>query len=714
MTLAAMRRYLFSSPKGLLYQLPFQAFVIFFTALLLNLNTLTHDYTLGDQMVFTENDYALRGIDGISDILIHDSFKGFLRQHQEIRAGGQYRPFSIITFAVEYEFFGKNPMVSHGINVLIYALTSLLLLFTLHKMFGNHKLPEFLRGIMPFMAALLFVVHPIHTEVVANVQQRDVLLAFFFLLITTYLVLEGAHARWPKKLLLLIPILISFALALISNEISVSFLAVIPLILYCFSDLKKRELLLLGVPFWITTLLYVQVQSFFALEAVQLNDLFNNPFLHASEVEKYATLVFVAGKYLQLLLFPVELSHDYSYNEIAIRDFSDPAVLAILFFYLAGLVIAVVTLLRRRNIVSFAFLYFVLSLGLISTVSSIIFPTGTVMSESFLYLPSLGACIGMVYLVYYLSRHASRLQYSWRDTIFTVAWGISALIIALFAYKTIQRNKVWQNNFTLLKEDVKHAPNSAKVRNMLAEEYLEHAAQATDPAKKLELINAGVANLKRGIEIYPQNAPAWVLLGNTELALKDYYKAYACYEKAIEIDSTEAEAYRNLARIERERGNYVSSIDFTQKWVIHQKKYITTKRERSRAFQQLGELYSKIDSLDFAILAFNTAIDIYEENVDAHIGLGLASEQRTGSMAVAIENFRKALQYEPNNTLVLQHLGMALARKGDYENGIQNIKKAIRIDEQDPSLYQSLAVLYEEIGNTELAQSYMRKAEALN
>lgn len=713
MTLSAMRQYLLSPSKGVLHKLPFQAFFVFIAALLLYANTLTHDYALGDRMVFTENEYALRGLDGISDILIHDSFKGFLKKHQEIRAGGQYRPFSIITFAVEYEFFGLNPTISHTINVLIYALSCLLLLFTMHKMFGNHSLPRFLRSMMPFMATMIFVFHPIHTEVVANVQQRDKLLSFFFLLLTTYIVLVGATKNWGAKFALLPLVIGSFALALISNEISVAFLAIIPLVLYCFSNLRKRELFLLGVPFWLTVMVYVKVQEFFALEAVQLNDLLNNPFLNATDAEKYATLIFVAGKYLQLLVFPRELSHDYSYNEIQIRSFDDPAVILILIFYIVGLIVSTITLIRSRNVISFAFLYFVLSLGIISTVSNLIFPTGTVMAESLLYIPSLGICIGFVYLVYYGAEHATRLQYGLRYTIYTFAWLVSALIVGLLGFKTVERNQYWKNDFILLKEDVQHVPNSVKVRNMLAEEYLYKAARERDPDRKLELINTGVAHLKHGIEIYPQNAPAWVLLGNTELALQDYYKAHACYEKAIEIDSTEADAYRSLSLIEKARGNYASSLNYTEKWIVYQNTYKITKRERSEAFTQLGELYTKIDSLDFAIVAYSTAISLNEANVDAHVGLGMAMEQKSGSMIQAIQNFRKALEYEPENTTILQHLSLALARKGDYEGGIQNIKKAIRIDRSNPDLYEHLAILYEKIGNEELARSYFRKAEAL-
>ncbi|MEM6297797.1 MAG: tetratricopeptide repeat protein [Bacteroidota bacterium] len=712
-----MRKRLLSPSNGILQQVAVQAFIVFAVAILLYANTLSHDYVLDDRMVFTENEYALRGLEGIDNILIHDSYNGFVQQHQEIRAGGQYRPFSIITFAIEYEFFGVNPTISHGINVLIYAFTCLLLLFSLRKMFRKHKLTPFLQGIMPFLATLIFVVHPIHTEVVAHVHNRDELLAFFFLLVAIHLVLVETGKSLGFKLLLIPPLVLSFGLALISNEISIVFLVILPLILYTFTDVKRGEMLVLAVPFWLTLAGYMRAQNFFSTDPVQLNDLINNPFLNASFSEFCATLIFVGGKYLQVLLFPVDLSHDYSFNQIPLKSFADPMVWVILIFYVVGFVVAVLTLLRRRNVLSFTFLYFITSLVVTGFISNLVFPTGTLMSESLLYIPSLGLCIGSVYLIYYLVENIGRFRASEksRKRVYGIAWIISTCLIVALSMRTHSRNQDWKDSFTLLKEDVHHAPQSARIRNLLANEYLVKSEAARSSSEKLDLINEGIMHLKKGLEIYPQNAEAWVLLGNTEIAVNDPIKAHACYMKAIKIDSTEERAYKNLAEIEIQRRNYTNGIFYTKKWIQYQSKSpAVTAFDKAEAFTQLGDLFAKIDSLDYAIIAYNTALKQNPENVMSYVGLGLASERKSGSMTTAIQNFRKALKYDPTNTVALQHLGLSLARKGDYENAIKSLKEAIRIEEDNPDLYRNLAQIYEEQGKEELANSYYRRAQALD
>ncbi len=104
--------------------------IIFFVIIVLSFiyygNTIGHDYTLDDSEVITGNEFIEKGVSGIYDIFANNVFSGEL----SIVAGGRYRPLSIISFAIEYQFFGGNPNVSHFINILLYAI-SVYLLFLL-------------------------------------------------------------------------------------------------------------------------------------------------------------------------------------------------------------------------------------------------------------------------------------------------------------------------------------------------------------------------------------------------------------------------------------------------------------------------------------------------------------------------------------------------------------------------------------------------------
>jgi hypothetical protein len=127
------------------------ALVLFLLGLLLYGYTVTFDYVLDDKIVLSENSFVKKGVVGVWDILTTDSFEGYFGRQQDLVAGGRYRPLSLVTFAIEYQFFGLRPSVSHFFNVLLYALTGLLLFRVLCLLFSEREdSPWFLR--LPFVA----------------------------------------------------------------------------------------------------------------------------------------------------------------------------------------------------------------------------------------------------------------------------------------------------------------------------------------------------------------------------------------------------------------------------------------------------------------------------------------------------------------------------------------------------------------------------------
>ena len=91
---------------------------------------------------------------------------------------GYYRPLSLVTFAIENQFFPKNAYVGHLDNVLLYGLTGFCLYLLLTRIF---------RGMYPLFSlsvTLLFLAPPIHAEVVANIKSRDEILAFLSLILS--------------------------------------------------------------------------------------------------------------------------------------------------------------------------------------------------------------------------------------------------------------------------------------------------------------------------------------------------------------------------------------------------------------------------------------------------------------------------------------------------------------------------------------------------
>src|ERR1039457_4932757 len=103
------------------------SFIVFAFAFLLYANTLNHGYVLDDDVVYLKNKDVQAGISGIPSILHHSFIYGFTGHNDQ-----SYRPVVLVIYAVEKQFFGNNPHTGHFINILLFAL-SCVLLFRLMK-----------------------------------------------------------------------------------------------------------------------------------------------------------------------------------------------------------------------------------------------------------------------------------------------------------------------------------------------------------------------------------------------------------------------------------------------------------------------------------------------------------------------------------------------------------------------------------------------------
>ncbi len=154
----------------------------------LYINTFGHQYALDDIAAVTQNLFVRAGLKGIPDLLRTEFW------HFSNISLGYYRPLSLITFALEQQYFGDNPGYSHIINALLYGLTGLFMGVLLQKWLVSPARPEQTelaaeadrqtrqtQVILATIIGALFIAHPIHTEIVANIKGRDELLSFLFI-----------------------------------------------------------------------------------------------------------------------------------------------------------------------------------------------------------------------------------------------------------------------------------------------------------------------------------------------------------------------------------------------------------------------------------------------------------------------------------------------------------------------------------------------------
>ncbi|MBT8231583.1 MAG: tetratricopeptide repeat protein [Saprospiraceae bacterium] len=613
--------------------------MIFGLATILYANTLGHDYTQDDAIVIYDNMFTQQGLSGIPGILKYDTFYGFFKEEGKAKlvAGGRYRPFTLIMFAIEWQLFGRSPLVGHLINILLYGLLGLFIYKLLDIMLVyKKKNPEL--SLVIFFAAIFFIAHPIHTEAVANIKGRDEIMTFLGAVIALWASFKYYYKPESKWMAVTI---ISFFIALMSKENAITFLAIVPLSFYFFTKSSFIESLKRTWPFLLSSTVFIAIR--FSILGMDFGDkpqeLMNNPFLKIvnntyvdfSFTEWLATIMFTLGKYIQLLIVPHPLSHDYYPRAIDVMTFSNWQSLLSTALYI-GLVYVAFKTWKKNKIISYCVLFYLITL---SIVSNIVFPIGTNMSERFIFIPSLGFTLLLSYLLY---------KYLPSKKMFI---GVGLLLTIAYSFKTITRNTVWKNDFTLFTTDVKTNGKSAKLLNAAAGALTTTAATMKDGQQRTEYLTQAVAYLEDAIKIHPTYRNAYLLLGNANYYLKDFEKSIKYFDHSLVLDPDFKDALKNLPIVLRDGGRYMGqqkkNFPKAQQWLERSYAYNAQDYETCRL---LGITYGIQNIHGKAIEFFNKAIAIRPDIAANYTSLGTAY-MNNGQEDKAREAFNKAVELDP-------------------------------------------------------------------
>jgi hypothetical protein len=507
-----------------------QAFILVFIGFLFYANTLVNEYALDDGIVIQNNDYVQQGFRGIPKILSTDAYDSFYRHMgaKQQLSGGRFRPLSVVTFAIEQQLFGSNAaikppddaaFVRHFMNVVYYLLSIVVLLYFLK----NYIFKE--DPLTAFIACLIFLIHPMHTEVVANVKSRDEILSFLFIILTFIAVFRYRESKNTKQLLFG---LLFYFLALLSKEYAITLLVLIPMLLYIILKERFSSIIQLMIPFAIVAVLYVGIRFSIVGAGAKFEnpDVLNNPYIYATPPEKLATKIEVLLRYLKMLFYPTPLSSDYSYSTIPFVNFSYGIVWASILIHISMCVAAVV-LFFKRNILSFAIAFYLVHLLLIS---NLIFNVGATMGERMVYHSSFGFAIILAVIISLILKKLFSAQ-----TKKIVAVSFGCLLVIWCGAKTIQRNAEWKNDQILFIADAKTVPNSALVNGNAGKAFIDMSEKPENKARELELINKGIFYLNRSVSVHDKYVNGYLNLGVAYFKLKDYERANAYWDKAKEI-----------------------------------------------------------------------------------------------------------------------------------------------------------------------------------
>lgn len=529
-------------------------------------------------------------------------------------AAEYYRPVQALTFLLDYHLWGLWPAGFHLTSIAVHGAVSVLLYSFVVRLFADWR--------AALAAALLFAVHPIHTEAVTYVSGRTDPLAALFMLAALSWMLE------PRRPLLAAA---AFAIALLSRESATVLVLLVPLVLVAASRAdtnlrgRGREIVARCLPFLAVVAAYGVVRS------IVVERVITRETSGLSLGARLLTLPEVVVTYLGLVVAPIHLHMERSLPPASLGDPRTWGALAVLVAFGA----AVVALRRSAGPVSFGVAWFAVALLPVAN----IVPLATFLAEHWLYVPSMGLFLAAGWTIV----HAAPRGRS--------AFVILVLLSIAYGARTARRNADWLDERTLLESTLEFAPDSARVHANLGRVYLA----AGDVAR------AKIA-LARAVELEPSHVrsyDAYNQLGVIAQREGRPEDAIHYYRQAIELNERPAAAYTNLASALGELGRPDEARQALEAALVADPNLAV-------AHLNLGNTYAVAGDLGAARKEFERAIELDPDLALAYVNLGRVHliERRAGQ---AEQAFRRALDLEPDSQRARSGLESALAMRREAQ-----------------------------------------------
>ena len=515
-------------------------------------NSFLNDFAYDDHHFILE-DVAIRDGSYLSSWFVND-------------IQGLYRPLRQVLYVVSYHFFGEHPFGYHLQSLLFHIGNSLLVLGMGLLLFISRKKALF--------AALLFAVHPIHTERVTNMTGGFDQLGILFLLGALYLYMLYAK-RGGKKYLW--SSLFVFVLGLFSSEEAIVLLPLI--VLYDWfiqKQVKPKEY----VWYALISLGYL-ILRFWVLGIGARGEGY-------SAYVRFLAMDIAFVKYWGLLFLPFPLTVQHSISLETLSLFS-PWILGALALHVFLLVWAV-TSRHRYPIACYGIFGFYVALLPMSQ----IVPIQTIMAERYLYVASVFFCLAFVCLIYALQRYVADEELRKK-----FSSGVMWAVIIVFSIMTIERNLDWRDDVTLWKDTIAVSARSSLAYNNLGFAY-----------DRLGQYNKAIPAYLEAILLDSKNFKAYSNLGVAYIRIESYNPALRALNQSILLDPTYAKSHNFLSIAYQELGMPNQARTALLTAVALDPLYY-------EAYNNLGILYARYGEVEGARKSFSRALAINPTYEDA-------------------------------------------------------------------------------------------------
>ncbi|MFC1674547.1 hypothetical protein ACFL1K_01440 [Candidatus Omnitrophota bacterium] len=449
---------------------------------------------------------------------IHD-LKTFFTQDFSIRPG----ILTELTRALIWQIGAGKPFAFHLFSVLLHASCVLLIFILCNLIFGNRAIS--------FLAGLIFAVHPIHTEAVSWISAGPyVFSSFWFLLAVIF------YIKADRTIVNLALSIFFFSLCLLTNNTVVA----LPIIFAVYDLFFRRKgeadkISLIRLRRIILSFVILIVASVSAMFFAARNELVHTIFSYRSP-----GYLIVAVKaftyYLKIIYLPVArgLYHPFAYNTLD-ADKITPAFFVSLFI----IAVSIVTFLRCRKSakpLSFGIAWFFATYLPYSN----IIPVCNIISERYVYLPTVGFSIILAYFFVRVWEIINRKSKG-RKLIRPIAVAVLILFLSSYAVSTVMRNRDYRDLFTFWETNINNFPEGYMAYNNLAGTY--YASGRFDQAISYSWIN---------LMINPKQPHIWCNLGMVYREIGDLKQAKMCYNEALKVDAQYFPARKALEEMDEE------------------------------------------------------------------------------------------------------------------------------------------------------------------
>jgi protein O-mannosyl-transferase len=538
---------------------------------------------------------------------------------------GNYNPLTILSFALEYHFFGEDTFYYHLHNIILHLLNAFFVFWLLMLL----RLP---RGWALF-AAFLFAVHPMRVESVAWITERkDVLFAFFYLAAALSYVY---HLKFKKKRYIALLVLF-FMLSLLSKIQAVSLPLALLLIDYLLKRPLKFRLIIEKIPYFLLSLAVGLLGVYFLGKQESLDN------IEYSIAERAMLGTHALWVYLAKSVVPYSMS--------AIYPFPKPGAFEWYFYVSPFILIAIAVLVflsaRKTRAVVFGALFFLFNIMFILQIVS---AGQGYLADRFTYIPYIG-------LAYVYAYGFMRLGEK-RKTLLPVLAGIAGLIIAFYGVFSFVRVGVWINTETLFTDVIKYDPKIATAYRNRGNYYRDN-----------DMKDKALADFAALVQLTPDDHKPYISRGKIYFDTGEMEKAFFDFNKSIELDSSSAEAFSNRGTIYASRGEWdLALYDFNSALRINP--------GWKDAFLNRGLLYYNLMRWQDAIADIDQYLSIAPGHAGAYNLRALAKAQMR-DFPGALHDYELAMQSSPDEGVFYQNRALLYSLMGEKTKALADVEKA--------------------------------------